>query len=68
MHFLLDNLPSIWDNKDNGERLLEQEPPVRAYATASLSHERFQMFDKDGNYFPNDEEAIEFEEFDMEDE
>jgi len=26
------------------------------------------MFDKDGNYFPNDEEAIEFEEFDMEDE
>jgi len=25
------------------------------------------MFDKDGNYFPNDEEAIEFEEFDMDD-
>ena len=39
-----------------------------SHGTASLSHERFQMFDKDGNYFPNDEEAIEFEEFDMEDE
>jgi len=25
------------------------------------------MFDKDGNYFPNDEEALEFEEFDMDD-
>jgi len=25
------------------------------------------MFDKDGNYIPNDEEAIEFEEFDMDD-
>ena len=23
------------------------------------------MFDKDGNYIPNDEEALEFEEFDM---
>jgi len=23
------------------------------------------MFDKDGNYIPNDEEAIEFEEFDF---
>jgi len=26
------------------------------------------MFDEYGNYIPNDEEAIEFEEFDMEDE
>ena len=68
MHFLLDKPSGICDNKDNGERLLEQEPPVRSHDTASLSHERFQMFDKDGNYFPNDEEAIEFEEFDMEDE
>jgi len=25
------------------------------------------MFDKDGNYIPNDEEALEFEEFDMDD-
>jgi hypothetical protein len=32
--------------KDNGERLLEQEPPVRAYATASLSHERFDDYAK----------------------
>jgi hypothetical protein len=26
------------------------------------------MFDEYGNYIPNDEEAVEFEEFDMEDE
>jgi len=26
------------------------------------------MFDEYGNYIPNDEEAIEFEEFDMEEE
>ena len=64
---MLDNLCGIWDNKDNGERLLERDTPVRSCDTASLS-EGFSMFDEYGNYIPNDEEAIEFEEFDMEDE
>ena len=41
---MLDNLPSICDNKDNGERLLERDTPVRSYDTASLS-EDFEMID-----------------------
>jgi hypothetical protein len=39
MHFLLDNLSSICDNKDNGERLLERDSPVRSHDTASLSED-----------------------------
>ena len=44
MHFLLDNLPWVWDNKDNEERLLERDMPVRSCGTASLS-EDFWMTD-----------------------
>ena len=44
MHFLLDNLPNMCDNKDNEERLLERDTPVRSYDTASLS-EDFEMID-----------------------
>jgi len=39
MHFLLDNLPNMCDNKDNGERLLERDTPVRSHDTASLSED-----------------------------
>ena len=39
---MLDNLWGIWDNKDNGERLLERDTPVRSCGTASLS-EDFEM-------------------------
>ena len=41
---MLDNLWGIWDNKDNGERLLERDTPVRSCDTASLS-EGFWMID-----------------------
>ena len=41
---MLDNLCGIWDNKDNGERLLERDTPVRSCDTASLS-EDFWMTD-----------------------
>ena len=41
---MLDNLWGIWDNKDNGERLLERDTPVRSLDTASLS-EDFWMTD-----------------------
>ena len=47
------------------------ETPSRAIATVNpllVSLRGVKMFDKDGNYIPNDEEAIEFEEFDMEEE
>ena len=37
--FLLDKPSRICDNKDNEERLLEREPPVRSYDTASLSED-----------------------------
>ena len=36
---MLDNLCGIWDNKDNGERLLERDTPVRSCGTASLSED-----------------------------
>ena len=39
---MLDNLCEIWDNKDNGERLLEWDTPTRSCGTASLS-EDFEM-------------------------
>jgi len=42
---MLDNLPTICDNKDNGERLLERDSPVRSHDTASPSHERFDDYD-----------------------
>ena len=64
---MLDNLCGIWDNEDNEERLLERDTPVRSCDTASALW-GFSMFDEYGNYIPNDEEAVEFEEFDMEEE
>ena len=39
MHFFVDKPFGICDNKDNGERLLEREPPVRSCGTASLSED-----------------------------
>ena len=39
---MLDNFCEIWDNKDNGERLLEWDTPTRSCGTASLS-EDFEM-------------------------
>ena len=39
---MLDNLCGICDNKDNEERLLERDTPVRSCDTASLS-EDFEM-------------------------
>ena len=56
----------MWYYKDNEERLLEQDSPVRSQDTASLSDKDLKMFDKDGNYITQDDEAIEFEEFDFE--
>jgi len=56
----------VWYYKDNEERLLEQDSPVRSQDTASLSDKDLKMFDKDGNYITQDDEAIEFEEFDFE--
>ena len=56
----------MWYYKDNEERLLEQDSPVRSQDTASLSNKDLKMFDKDGNYITQDDEAIEFEELDFE--
>ena len=56
----------MWYYKDNEERLLEQDSPVRSQDTASLSDKDLKMFDKDGNYITQDDEAIEFEELDFE--
>jgi len=56
----------VWYYKDNEERLLEQDSPVRSQDTASLSDKDLKMFDKDGNYITQDDEAIEFEELDFE--
>ena len=39
MHFFVDKPSGIWDNKDNGERLLERDTPVRSCGTASLSED-----------------------------
>ena len=39
MHFFVDKPFGIWDNKDNGERLLERDMPVRSCGTASLSED-----------------------------
>jgi len=39
MHFLLDKSSRICDNKDNEERLLERDTPVRSHDTASLSED-----------------------------
>ena len=40
---MLDNLWGIWDNKDNEERLLERDTPVRSCDTASALFEDFWM-------------------------
>ena len=39
MHFFVDKPSRIWDNKDNEERLLERDTPVRSCDTASLSED-----------------------------
>ena len=42
------------------------DSPSRSQDTASLSNKDLKMFDKDGNYITQDDEAIEFEELDFE--
>ena len=42
------------------------DSPSRSQDTASLSQGFKSMFDKDGNYITQDDEAIEFEEIDFE--
>jgi len=42
------------------------DSPSRSQDTASLSDKDLKMFDKDGNYITQDDEAIEFEELDFE--
>ena len=42
------------------------DSPSRSQDTASLSDNDLKMFDKDGNYITQDDEAIEFEELDFE--
>ena len=42
------------------------DSPPRSQDTASLSDKDLKMFDKDGNYITQDDEAIEFEELDFE--
>ena len=41
MHFFLDKPFGICDNKDNEERLLERDTPVRSRDTASALFEDF---------------------------